>query len=189
MGDDQPVGQATLLIERLRGGDTDAARQLLPAIYDELRNLASREFRGQRADHTLQPTVLVHEAFLKLVGKPLHFQDRSHFMAVAAIAMRQVLVNHARTKNTQKRGSGERPAILHEEAVGKETPMDVLSLNEALEQLASIDERKHRIVEMRFFGGMTVDEIAEALGVSKSTVEADWRAARAWLAVTLKDQP
>ncbi|MFT3786886.1 MAG: ECF-type sigma factor [Tepidisphaeraceae bacterium] len=179
--------EVTLLIEQLRTDGENAARKLLPLIYDELRQIASREFRGQRSDHTLQPTVLVHEAFLKLVDKPLQFQNRSHFLSVAAIAMRQVLVNHARTKNTQKRGSGDRPAILHEEAVGREASMDVLALNDALEQLAEIDDRKKRIVEMRFFGGMTVEEIAEALDVSKTTVESDWRAARAWLSVRLSD--
>lgn len=176
----------TLILTRIREGQADAGRDLLPLLYDELRNLAAREFRGQKSEHTLQPTVLVHEAFLRLVGKPMDWKDRGHFFAVAAMAMRQILVNHARAKGAQKRGSGERPAILHEEAVGKSESLDVLALNEALEKLAKIDERKHKIIELRFFAGLTVEEIAEVLGVSKTTVESDWRAARAWLAVAME---
>ncbi len=182
---------ATLLLQRLSTGDSDAGRQLLPLLYDELRAIAGRQFRGQRSDHTLQPTALVHEAFVKMMGSPASgWQDRKHFCAVAATAMRQILVNHARDRSAQKRGGGAEAVLLNEEVAGSSKPsappVDVLALNEALEKLKEIDERKHRIVELRFFGGLTVDEIADVLEVSKSTIEAEWRVARAWLATHLK---
>jgi RNA polymerase sigma-70 factor, ECF subfamily len=186
-------GEATVLLDRLRGGDADAGRELLPILYDELRQIAARQFKGQRADHTLQPTVLVHEAFLRLVGKPATaFADRAHFFAVAATAMRQILVNHARASNTQKRGGGGKAVGLEHDvadsgdAAGSAGQIDVLALHEALEKLAQIDERKHRVIELRFFAGLTVDEIAQAMGLSKTTIESEWRAARAWLNMTLK---
>jgi RNA polymerase sigma factor (TIGR02999 family) len=175
----------TVLLSRVSAGDTDAGRELLPLLYDELRAIAGRQFRGQAAGHTLQPTVLVHEAFLKLVGKPASgFTDRAHFFAVASTAMRHILVNHARSNNADKRGGGNRPVALNHDVAGGDggsSELDVLALNEALEQLAAVDERKHRIVELRFFGGLTVEEIAEVMGLSKTTIESEWRAARAWL--------
>jgi RNA polymerase sigma-70 factor, ECF subfamily len=179
--------QATLLLERLNSGDDDAARELLPLLYDELRTLAGRQFRGQPANHTLQPTVLVHEAFLRLVGRPeKDWNDRKHFFAVAATAMRQILVNHARAKNADKRGAGERPVLLNDEIVGAAgNNLDVLDLNDALEKLAAIDPRKHRVVELRFFAGLTVPEVAEVMELSVTSIESEWRAARAWLSVEL----
>jgi len=179
--------QATLLLGRLNSGDNDAARELLPLLYDELRTLAARQFRGQPSDHTLQPTVLVHEAFLRLVGRPeKDWNDRKHFFAVAATAMRQILVNHARAKNADKRGGGERPILLNDEIVGSQGQnLDVLDLNEALERLSAIDSRKHRVVELRFFAGLTVPEVAEVMDLSVTTIESEWRAARAWLSVEL----
>ena len=179
--------QATLLLGRLNAGDDDAARQLLPLLYDELRTLAARQFRGQPANHTLQPTVLVHEAFLRLVGRPADdWTDRKHFFAVAATAMRQILVNHARAKNADKRGGGERPGLLNDEIVGAGgRDLDVLDLNDAMEGLAAIDPRKHRVVELRFFAGLTVAEIAEVLGLSVTSIESEWRAAKAWLSAAL----
>jgi RNA polymerase sigma factor (TIGR02999 family) len=182
-------GEATVLLDRMRAGDADAGRELLPVLYDELRQLAARQFRAQPAGHTLQPTVLVHEAFLRLVGKPAAaFQDRAHFFAVAATAMRQILVNHARAANADKRGGGAKPVALdHDVAdVGAGSELDVLALNDALEELGRIDERKRRVIELRFFAGLTVDEIAEAMGLSKTTIESEWRAARAWLNVKLR---
>ncbi len=178
---------ATLLLGRLNAGDDDAARELLPLLYDELRTLAGRQFRGQPANHTLQPTVLVHEAFLRLVGRPdAEWNDRKHFFAVAATAMRQILVNHARAKNADKRGSGERPVLLNDEIVGDAgRNLDVLDLNDALENLATIDPRKHRVVELRFFAGLTVPEVAEVMELSVTSIESEWRAARAWLSVEL----
>jgi RNA polymerase sigma-70 factor, ECF subfamily len=179
--------EATLLLSRLNSGDEDAARELLPLLYDELRTLAARQFRGQPANHTLQPTVLVHEAFLRLVGQSdKSFSDRKHFFAVAATAMRQILVNHARAKNADKRGGGERPVLLNDEIVGSDGHnLDVLDLNEAMEKLAAIDPRKFRVVELRFFAGLTVPEVADVLDVSVTTIESEWRAARAWLGVEL----
>lgn len=179
--------QATLLLGRLNSGDDDAARELLPLLYDELRTLAARQFRGQPSDHTLQPTVLVHEAFLRLVGRPeKDWNDRKHFFAVAATAMRQILVNHARAKNADKRGGGERPVLLNDEIVGNRGQnLDVLDLNDAMDRLSAIDPRKHRVVELRFFAGLTVPEVAEVMDVSVTTIESEWRAARAWLSVEL----
>lgn len=180
---------ATLLLNRVSSGDVEAGKQLLPLLYDQLKAIAARQFRGQPSDHTLQPTALVHEAFFRLIGKPANeWNDRVHFFAVAATAMRQILVNHARDKAAQKRGGGKRAAVLNEEVVGSAGPdLDILALNEALEQLKQIDERKHRIVELRFFAGLTVEEIAAAMGLSKTTIETEWRACKAWLAVTLAD--
>jgi RNA polymerase sigma-70 factor (ECF subfamily) len=184
--------QATTLLRRITTGDSDAARELLPLLYDELRAIAGRQFRGQRADHTLQPTALVNEAFVKLLGNPSGaWNDRKHFFAVAATAMRQILVNHARDRAAQKRGGGAEAVLLNEEAAGASpsgaAPVDVLALNEALEKLKTIDERKHRVVELRFFAGLTVEEIADVIGVSKTTIEGEWRVARAWLATNLGD--
>ena len=181
-------GHATLLLGRMSSGDADAARELLPLLYNELRSLAAREFRGQRAEHTLQPTALVHEAFLRLIGRsPEGWNDRRHFFAVAATAMRQILVNHARAKNADKRGGGQhRTVLLNEEAVGAAgRPLDVLDLNDALEKLAAIDPRKHRIVELRFFAGLTVPEVAQVMELSVTTIESEWRGAKAWLSATL----
>ena len=186
--------QATVLLQRLNAGDADAARDLLPLLYDELRALAGRQFRGQPSDHTLQPTALVHEAFVRLLGRPAAgWSDRKHFFAVAATAMRQILVNHARDKSTKKRGSGAEPLELNEQvavpASDSAHPVEVLSLNQAMEKLERIDPRRHRVVELRFFAGLNSDEIAEVLGVSKSTVEGDWRVAKAWLATEIGDTP
>jgi RNA polymerase sigma factor (TIGR02999 family) len=179
---------ATLLLGRMSSGDADAARELLPLLYNELRSLAARQFRGQRAEHTLQPTALVHEAFLRLVGRaPGGWNDRRHFFAVAATAMRQILVNHARAKSADKRGGGEQHTVLlSEELVGApKRQLDVLDLNEALEKFNAIDPRKHRVVELRFFAGLTVPEVADVMELSVTTVESEWRAAKAWLSSAL----
>ena len=188
-------GEATILLNRLRAGDADAGRELLPVLYDELKRIAARQFRGQAAGHTLQPTILVHEAFLRLIGKPTAFEDRAHFFAVAATAMRQILVNHARASNADKRGGGAKAVALNHDVAdesgsggggpGGGKDIDVLALHEALEQLAKIDPRKHRVIELRFFAGLTVEEIAQAMDLSKTTIESEWRAARAWLNVKL----
>src|SRR5688500_15898076 len=174
-------GDATMLLERLRAGDGDAGRELLPVLYEELKRIAARQFHGQPAGHTLQPTILVHEAFLRLVGKPAAFEDRAHFFAVAATAMRQILVNHARAANADKRGGGAQAVALDNDVPdpaakgsggggGGRSEIDVLALHEALEQLARIDQRKHRVIELRFFAGLTVDEIAQAMDLSKTTI-------------------
>lgn len=175
--------QTTRLLADLGQGNPDAAQRLLPLVYDELRGLAERYFRRQRADHTLQPTALVHEAFLKLVDQTqARWQDRAHFFAVAAIAMRHILVNHAVARNAQKRGGGQARLALHNGLEpADQMEFDALAVDEALKKLAAFDPRKAQVVELRFFSGLAVDEVAEVLGVSKSTIEADWRMARAWL--------
>lgn len=181
----------TQLLQQMEAGDPQAAAEMLPLIYEELRALANRQFRGQNPNHTLQPTVLVHEAFLKVVGRPAaDWKDRRHFFAVAATAMRQVLVSHARMKNAIKRGSSDTHITLHPDltpAAGQSGPaqIDVLILSEALEQLGKADPRKQRLVELRFFAGLSMPEVAEVMDLSLSTVEAEWRAARAYLRVAL----
>jgi RNA polymerase sigma factor (TIGR02999 family) len=182
---------ATDILRRLNSGDGSATSELLPLVYQELRAIAGQYFRGQPADHTLQPTALVHEAFLKLVDhSDIAWQSRAHFLAVAAKAMRQILVDHARARATAKRGGDRILLTLDEAVVGAvETPeIDLLALNEFLTKLAELDDRQGRIVEMRFFGGMRVKEIAEVLGVTKTTVDNLWRAARAWLNVQLSGE-
>lgn len=178
----------TLLIESANRGDAGASARLMEIVYAELRGLAGAYARDQRAGHTLQPTALVHEAFVKLVesdGKG--FVDRAHFFAVAATAMRQVLMDHARAKRALKRG-GERERVTLDEGLlaGEQRDLDLLALDDALSELERHDARKHRVVELRFFGGLTAEETARVLGVGLTTVESDWRAARAWLHVRLK---
>ncbi|MCG8405570.1 MAG: sigma-70 family RNA polymerase sigma factor [Phycisphaerales bacterium] len=183
--------QTTQVLLQLGKGDPSAAGKLLPLVYDELRAMAEHYFRGQPTDHTLQPTALVHEAFLKLVDQTaVNWQGRAHFLAVSATAMRQILVDHARARAAAKRG-GDRLQLTLDEALtpmGDSPDFDLLALNEALSQLAELDERQGRIVEMRFFGGMKVKEIAEVLGVAKTTVDNLWRAAQAWLNVRLRGE-
>lgn len=180
MSQDQP--DITQVLQRLGSNAADPVRDLLPMLYAELKEMAERQFRSQRKDHTLQPTVLVHEAFLKLVGRDARWQDRKHFFAVASTAMRQILVNHARDRSALKRGGANKPVSIEHDPAAKETPLDVLALDEAMKKLAQIDPRKHQVVELRYFGGLSVEEVAEVMDISRSTVEADWRVARAYLA-------
>ena len=181
---------ATMFLRQIGDGDADAAQQLLPLVYEELRALAGGHFRRQRADHTLQPTALVHEAFVRLIDQTnAQYKDRSHFFAVAATAMRQILTDHARRKKADKRGGEwEKVSLDHvagsDRGAGLQT-LDLVALDDALTELAQLDPRKHRVVELRFFGGLSVDEVAEVLAVSKTTVESDWRGARAWLSAQL----
>lgn len=159
-------------------------RQVLPLAYDELRSLAGHLLRMRVAGNPLRATSLVHETFLKLANRgDVPYHDRAHFLAVAARAMRWVLVDHARRKGASKRGAGNRGEPLADAGPpAKDEPQeDLLALHEALERLAAVDERKARVVEMRFFGGLTLDEIAQALDVSPATVKRDWTLARAWL--------
>jgi RNA polymerase sigma-70 factor (ECF subfamily) len=182
-----PAHEVTLLLARAGQGDADATARLLELVYAELRDLAGGYARGQRAGHTLQPTALVHEAFLKLVhgGEPA-FGDRAHFLAVAATAMRQILTDHARARAAQKRGGAwEKVSLSDLRISAEEDEIDLLALDDALAKLAAFDPRKHRVVELRFFGGLTVEEVARVLDLSTTTVESEWRAARAWLAVRL----
>ncbi len=179
--------EVTLLLARAGNGDADATSRLLELVHEELRALAGGFARGQRAGHTLQPTALVNEAFLKLVhGETPAWNDRAHFLAVAATAMRQILTDHARARAARKRGGEWEKVSLSDlqlRAGGDE--VDLLALDDALEQLRAFDPRKHRVVELRFFGGLTVEEVARVLDLSTTTVESEWRAARAWLAVRL----
>ncbi|MCB9846299.1 MAG: sigma-70 family RNA polymerase sigma factor [Phycisphaeraceae bacterium] len=180
---------ATELLRAIGEGDRRAADELLAVVYEELRGLAARYLRQERAGHTLQPTALVHEAYVRLVGgaQP-DWQGRAHFLAVAARAMRNALVNHALARKAEKRGGGRTAVSLEAGLIARPAAeLDAIELSEAIERLSALDERKARLIEMRFFAGMTMDECASALGVSLSTAEADWRFARAWLARALAE--
>lgn len=168
---------------RMRSGDPAAAQALFQRIYDDLRGLAARQMRGQRPHHSLQPTALVHEVFLKLIDQErIRAADRAQFLALAAAAMRSVLVDHARRRAADKRGGGARRRPFDEVLDSFEARSGALvALDRALTSLAELNERHARIVELRFFGGMTHNDVAGLLGVSVRTVEREWRAARAWL--------
>lgn len=173
----------TRLLVEWREGRQEALDALLPLVYEELRRIANRSLRRERGSHTLQPTALVHEAFLRLLGqREVHWQNRAHFFAIASQIIRRILVDYARRRGAAKRGAGiETTALEHEVAASATQPVDTLALDEALTRLAQRDHQQARIVEMRFFGGLTNDEIAEVLGVSSRTVMRDWNMARAWL--------
>ena len=182
-------GDVTQLLAELGAGDDRAADRLLPLVYNELRALAQRNLAHERPDHTLQATALVHEAYLRLVDSDrIHLRNRAHFFALAAQALRRILIDHARTRNRKKHGGGHNKLSLQViPELFVQTDVDVLALDEALEGLKQVGERYAQIVEMRFFGGMTMEEIADLLGVSIGTVERDWRTARAWLYRQLAD--
>jgi RNA polymerase sigma-70 factor, ECF subfamily len=177
----------TLLLAWGRGDET-ALDQLIPLVHDELRRLARRHMAGERAGHTLQATALVNEAYLRLFdNKQINWHDRTHFLAVSAMLMRRILVDHARKKNYQKRG-GDMVKVPWDTGlvVSEERGPDLEALDDALEILEKMDPRKAKVVEMKFFGGMTVEETAAALKVSPDTVMRDWRLAKAWLSRELK---
>ena len=165
------------------GGNRAALDRVFPLVYQELRRLAHRQMRRERAGDTLQTTALVNEAYLRLVDyERVQPRDRAHFLAIAAQAMRRILVERARSRHSIKRGSGAQKVSLDEAAdVSDERAADLLALDDALTGLASVDPRKSQLVELKYFGGLTTEEIAEALGVSTPTVERDWRTARIWL--------
>lgn len=155
---------------------------MLPPVYEALRGLAAAYLHQERRDHTLQPTALVHEAYLKVARGSSEWKSQTHFQAIAANAMRQILVDHARARQTQKRGGkGLRVTLTPDSVSVPGMDMDLLALDEALKQLSRLDERKARVVELRFFGGLTCAEVASEIGISPKTVEADWYFARAWL--------
>jgi len=164
-------------------GEQSARDQLIPLVYEELRRLAHRYMSQERADHTLQTTALVHEAYLRLIdASQVSWQNRAHFLAVAAQLMRRILVDWARVHQSKKRGGGAAPAALEEACViSQECGADLVSLDEALRALAGFEPRMSQVVEMRFFGGLSVEEAAEVLKVSSDTVLRDWRLAKAWL--------
>jgi RNA polymerase sigma-70 factor, ECF subfamily len=197
--DSSPPGQpanppdsaaVTRLLGALNDGDASAREALLLHLYNDLRRQASSYFRGQRADHTLQPTALVHEAFLRVAGSAnITWESRSHFLAVASKAMRNVLADHARQRRAEKRGgTWERVALTGLGSDGGERMIDALDLDEALMALQTEDERQARIVELRFYGGLSIDEVGHVLGISPRTVDLDWRMARAWLRNRLDEQ-
>jgi len=182
----------TRLLRRWNSGEPEALDELFPIVYAELRRLARRALGRERRDHTLQPTALVHEAFLRLVPQQdKSWQNREHFFAVCAGLMRQVLVDHARRRRALKRGSGGLKVTLDEATSAATSPgedaLDLLRLDEALAALAQIDGRRARVVEMRYFAGMTVPEIALVLGRPEWDIKKDWKLAKAWLARRLKD--
>lgn len=164
-------------------GDKEALDKLLPVVYDELRKQAARYLRRERAGHTLQTTALIHEAYLRLVDqKNVHWQNRAQFFGLAAQLMRRILVDHARTKKRAKRGGSDiRVSLTGAKILAKSDDLDVVALDEALDRLAEIDERQSKIVELRFFSGLTVEETAEVLSISPATVKRDWSMAKAWL--------
>ncbi len=182
-------GEATQLLKRLSAGDSDAQARLLPLLYNELKRTAAGYMRRERDDHTLQPTALVHEAWMRLTdGVATEWQDRGHFLRLAARAMRNILVDHARARATQKRASGgEREPLDGLVESFEQQSVDVLALNQALESLAGFDEPLAHLVELRFFGGLTIEETARALDVSTPTIERRWRVARMWLRRELGD--
>jgi RNA polymerase sigma factor (TIGR02999 family) len=181
--DQPPPNDITILLNRIASGDRSAEETLFPAIYAELKRMAARYLKRERPGHTLQATALVHEAYLKLVpGSHLAWQNRNHFFAVAARVMRNILVDHARKRCAGKRaGLPIDPLLEYALAFDDSRSEMIVSLNEALNRLESLDQRQARIVEMRFFGGMTEAEIGEFLGVSSRTVKRDWAVAKAWL--------
>ena len=184
-----PSTPATEILRRIEHLDDAAAGELLPLVYEELRRVAASFMRREDALHTLQATALVHEAWCKLIQSPARsFRGRAHFLSVASRAMRQVLIEQARRRGALKRGGNRLRVTLHEGSASTEVALeDLLSLHEALNALAAVDRRLARVVELRSFGGLTIDEAAEVLGVSHTTVEDDWALAQAWLARRLRD--
>jgi RNA polymerase sigma factor (TIGR02999 family) len=173
----------TRSLERFRNGDRAAIDGLLPVVYEELRKLAASALRDERSDHTLQPTALVHEAYLRMLGEAsVSWESRAHFFGFAAHVMRNVLVDHARARRRAKRGGGA-VHVAFDEALGIAQVRDaeIVALDEALSTLSTFDETKARVVELRYFGGLTIEETAEVLGVSPATVKREWTVARAWL--------
>ena len=175
------ASQVTELLLKWGDGDQTARDQLIPAVYDELRRLARHYMRRERANHTLQTSALVNEAYLRLVDKNVPWQSRAHFFGIAARLMRQVLVDHARSRNYEKRGGNLQQVSLDGADVARGQAADIIAVDDALQTLAALDARQSQIVELRFFGGLTIPETAEVLGISHATVEREWNVARAWL--------
>jgi len=179
-----PPGEVTILLRRMKRGESEAAAELAPLVYGELRRIAGAHMRGERAGHTLQPTALINEAWLRLADQArVDWRDRSHFFGVASRIMRRVLVDHARARLAGKRGAGAEVLNLDwiEVDTGPEKLEEILSVDEALTRLREFDPQQARIIEMHYFTGMTVEETAQALGISSRTVDREWAMARAWL--------
>lgn len=191
MDDQAPITQ---LLAAWRQGDADARDRLLACLYPELRRLAGHLFQRERGDHTLQPTALVHEAWLRLSGSRIDQVDRGHLLAITARLMRQVLIDHARSRGRQKRDGGQRLTLSQVDAVGAggdDAPdtIDLIALDAALEQLERIDAQKAQIVELRYFSGLSIEETAQAMASSPATVKRHWQAARLWLYQALRENP
>jgi len=183
-GSAPPQGEVTRLLLAWNQGDQSAIERLMPLVYEELRRLAERHFRRERVGHTLQPTAVVHEAYFRLVDQTrVTWKNRGHFFAVASQAMRRILVDYARARAADKRGGGEKRVTLASAEVSSESAgeLDLLALDEALTRLKSLDGAQAQIVELRFFGGLSIEETAEALETSPSSVKREFRSARAWL--------
>src|SRR5881396_926633 len=180
--------RVTQLLEKWSQGDDAALAELMPLVYEELRHLAHRQMAAERTGHTLQTTALVNEAYLRLADQTNpRWQNRAHFFAVAARAMRQILVSYARSQRSEKRGGGAVKVDLDEAAlVSPQESKEIVDLHEALERLATLDSRKAQVVELKYFGGLNYDEMAEVLKISAVTVRRDWRFAKAWLYTELR---
>jgi RNA polymerase sigma factor (TIGR02999 family) len=183
-------GAVTVLLAEIRNGNNDALPKLIPLVYQELKRLAAHCLRGEREGHTLQPTALVNEAYLRLAGQAGEWQNRAHFMAVAAQLMRRILVDYARQRIAAKRGGGVVPVELETVQIADRVEQleETLTVDDALARLALLDAQQARIVEMRYFGGMTVEETAAALNISPRTVKRDWALAKAWLRVEISSR-
>jgi RNA polymerase sigma factor (TIGR02999 family) len=182
-GVQEPPENITELLASYGRGNKESLDQLMPIVYDELRRQAARYLRREQVGHTLQTTALIHEAYVRLVDqRNMQWQNRAHFFGIAAQMMRRILVDHARSKKRVKRGGSEiRVSFEDANVAAKGQDLDVVALDEALERLAQIDEQQSRVVELRFFSGLSVEETAEVMGISKSTVKRDWSMAKAWL--------
>jgi RNA polymerase sigma-70 factor (ECF subfamily) len=176
------TGEVTRLLGEISGGKKDAMNQLLPLVYDELHRLARSYFRRERGEHTLQPTALVHEAYIRMVDQKAAMQTRGHFLAVAATQMRRILLDYARKHKAERRGGGGQKVLLEDTmAIAEQRPLDMIGLDSALTQLGMLDAEQARLVELRFFGGLSVEETAEVMGVSPATIKRSWSSARAFL--------
>lgn len=181
-------GEITQVLKRWSEGDRAAGNELMNRVYAQLRQIAHVRLSGERADHTLQPTALVHEAWLKIAqGETVSWQDRVHFIAVAARAMRQIIIDSGRRRQAAKRQMPESPTIFLAGSEGGRT-VDLMALDQALQRLEAMDESQARVVEMKYFGGLTIDEIATVMGVSPATVNRQWRSARSWLFLELGER-
>jgi RNA polymerase sigma factor (TIGR02999 family) len=186
---EQPVQPVTELLVRWKAGDRGALEELVPLVYAELKNLARQHLRRERPGHTLQSAALVHEAYLRLLAQPaVETNNRAHFLMVAARLMRQILVDHARSHGAEKRGADRTVYLDPAMVLPQERSIDLLALDDALNDLSRLDEQQGRVVELRFFGGLATEEIAEVLSISCSTVRRDWNVAKLWLTRQLKKQ-
>lgn len=177
------MADTTALLDQLTGGDASAADRLLPLVYDHLRSIAASMMRDEHVGHTLQPTAIVHEAYIRLVDQSrVTWKSRAHFLSVSAMVIRRILVDHARTRRAQKRGGGwHRVTLMDAEQPAETVDVDMIAIDEAIERLSELNERQSQVVMLRFFGGLTAEETALVLDVSRTTVTDDWTIARAWL--------